>query len=144
MNEIAQPSGEIIPTWSWFSKEGSIRYMDLEFEKVTWSQKDFEFPLHKSQENATLSGLARRVSLQKEGTVEDITFDMKTEIDLDALRCVVIGRDKEKHDYNSPRVHVLVIKSSNQHHNTESYRRVGVASLLEEHIGAIGSWVNIV
>ncbi|XXH02380.1 hypothetical protein Hte_008755 [Hypoxylon texense] len=156
MKRIAWPGGRHVPTWSWFSKEGPIKYMKLEFEKIDWATKEFKrpFPRHAAArpKNPTdgqgdidltaLRGVARKLHLTKLEMLVRIIFDAGEEFEIENLRCVVIGRDKVGSGTDEPKQHVLVIHPLNVP-GKETYERVGVASLRPAHVGEDGSWVTI-
>ncbi len=46
MTRITQSAGRRVPSWSWLSKVGAIKYMDLKFKEISWATaSDFENPL---------------------------------------------------------------------------------------------------
>ncbi|RYP04080.1 hypothetical protein DL765_010313 [Monosporascus sp. GIB2] len=47
MRRIAWPRGRRVPSWSWFSKEGPIKYMSLQFEKIDWATNEFKSPFQR-------------------------------------------------------------------------------------------------
>lgn len=142
-----------VPSWSWLSKVGPIKYMDLEFEKIDWATRDFEGPFgrrksanHKmisKDDLTTLKGQARRLNITKKDLLVRVSFDGENEYDVDKLRCMVIGRDKTDNGTNHPKQHVLIIHSFNPLEEGV-YERVGVASLLSDHVSEVQSLVTIV
>lgn len=153
MGRIAWPSGRHVPSWSWFSKEGPIKYMNLQFEKIEWATKEFkspfqrhptatfEYPIeaHKDENFGIIQGRARKVNLTKLEMLVRIVFDAEEEFDVENLRCVVIGRDKRDNGVDEPKQHVLVVHPLNE----IAYERVGVASLRPAHLGDGGPWIAI-
>lgn len=140
------------PTWSWFSKEGAIKYMELEFQKVKWTTGEFENPLEGIEANSpakeavTLRGRARRLSIAKQDLLASATYDHEEEFEVDDLRCVIIGQDKVE-SFTSPakspvKYHVLIIHQVGLL-ETDIYERVGVASLQLEQVAVESSWINI-
>ncbi|KAJ8133364.1 hypothetical protein O1611_g265 [Lasiodiplodia mahajangana] len=49
MTRIKQRRGNShVPTWSWLSKVGAIKYLDLKFQETHWEVDDFENPFERS------------------------------------------------------------------------------------------------
>ncbi|RYP92950.1 hypothetical protein DL770_000931 [Monosporascus sp. CRB-9-2] len=142
MKRIAWPGGRRVPSWSWFSKEGPIKYMSLQFEKIDWATKEFRSPFQRQtavglkkpsdaredRDITALRGRARKLHLTKLEMLVRIRFDSEEEFDIDRLRCVVIGRDKIDHGTDDPKQHVLVVQPLDALEK-RCYERVGVASL---------------
>ncbi|RYP78241.1 hypothetical protein DL771_000718 [Monosporascus sp. 5C6A] len=156
MKRIAWPGGRRVPSWSWFSKEGPIEYMSLQFEKIDWATKEFISPFQSqtavgskkpsgAQEDRDLTALrgqARKLQLTELEMLVHIRFDSEEEFDTGSLRCVVIGRDKIDHGTDDPKQHVLVVQPLDALEK-RCYERVGVASLRFEHVGNEGPWITI-
>ncbi len=158
MTRITQSAGRRVPSWSWLSKVGAIKYMDLKFKEISWATaSDFENPFSRrttaepegssrSSGNgnlATLRGLARRMTINKLDMLVSIMFDDEQEHEVDKLCCVVIGRDKVEGGTEDPKHHVLVIHPTCRSSGGDVYERVGVASLRPHQLGSAGSWVSI-
>jgi hypothetical protein len=158
MTRINLPAGRRVPSWSIFSKEGPIKYMELKFKEIDWATaEDFENPfdralvpeLEKSSELGfggdleTLRGLARSMTVTRWEKLNYIIFDEEGEFEIDDLRCVVIGRDKVASGEDNPKYHVLIIQKARSVLGVDIYERVGVASLRQANVGSDGSWVII-
>ncbi|KAH7305851.1 hypothetical protein B0I35DRAFT_492482 [Stachybotrys elegans] len=155
MRRIQQPEGRYVPTWSWLSKEGPIRYMDLEFEQINWAKEEFISPFDQKQvtdadkpsiskpDRTVLWGLARRLRIPRVEMKPIIHLDTEEDVDLDELRCVIIGRDKRQHADENIQVHALIISTFGITSEPLTYFRAGVASLKEKDIEDGGSWVEI-
>lgn len=153
MKRIVQPPGRFVPSWSWLSMEGSIRYMELQFEKINWATTtDFKSPFIQCQTSVTiqssgdmaiLPGLARRLHLAQLEILTYVIFDTEEAFEIGNLRCVVIGRDKVQADAENMRLHVLVIRQVSNNGEPRTYQRVGVASLSAKHVDNEGDWVRI-
>lgn len=160
MKRIELPAGRPVPSWSWFSKEGPIRYMELKFKEIDWATSaDFETPfsgqLATEQERSSglglggglmnLRGLARKMRMTTKDKLRYIVFDEEGDFEVDDLRCVIIGRDKDKSEEENLKCHVLVIQYVKRVLEVEVdiYERVGVASLRPVYIEGRGVWVNI-
>ncbi|KAK2737455.1 heterokaryon incompatibility protein [Colletotrichum kahawae] len=159
MTIIAQPSGRHVPSWSWFSKMGAIKYMDLKFDSVKWTN-DFESPFIGEASGGpmgftgerTVSGapvvraLAKDLKLSKDELVKNTIFDDRNDFEVHELLFVVIGRDKNENSMEVQSSHGLVIRrliENLEEHDQETYVRVGVASLQSNQIMNGGSWVKV-
>lgn len=152
MERIAQPPGRRVPSWSSLSKHGSIQYMDatneLRFEKVSWATDDFQNPFATRKEVVDDNGIvafrgrARKMLVSKLDMLTYVTFDGDEDFEVEDVRCVVIGRDRDDGGEMSPKNHVLVI---HQLHDSSGllWQRVGVASLMSSVIDGTGVWVDI-
>jgi hypothetical protein len=157
MTRIDLPAGRRVPSWSWFSKEGPIKYMELKFKEIDWATEDFENPFDRQLaaepekcsgfgdggDLATLRGLARRMTITKWDMLNYIIFDEEGEFKIDDLRCVVIGGDKFESGVEISKYHVLIIQRVRSALETDIYERVGVASLKPVYVESKGSWVRI-
>jgi hypothetical protein len=72
-----------------------------------------------------------------------VTFDDETQYDVEDLRCVTIGHDKLRYEFENPMLHVIVIKKVRAAPSGNVYERVGVASLKPKQVEVEGSWVSI-
>lgn len=158
MTRIILPAGRRVPSWSWISKEGPIKYMELKFKEIDWATTvDFENPFTRELaaepeqssglgvggELGTLRGLARRIQMTKWEVLNYIIFDEEGPPDYEDLRCVVIGRDKVENGEDNPKHHALIILQVRSVLGVDIYERVGVASLKPEHVESGGAWVRI-
>ncbi|KAH8659799.1 hypothetical protein BX600DRAFT_522405 [Xylariales sp. PMI_506] len=160
MKRIVWPPDRRVPSWSWISKEGAIRYMELKFGSVSWATTaDFKSPFsarhHRPKgerrrstvdgvDLSTLKGLARRMHITTLEMLVRISFDGRSDFEVDELRCVIIGRDKVERSLDEANIYVLVIRLVSTGPDDEKvYERVGVASLLPKHVADEGVWVNI-
>ncbi|KAK8092472.1 uncharacterized protein PG998_014957 [Apiospora kogelbergensis] len=159
MTRISWPSNHYVPSWSWISKLGPIKYLLLEFEKVDWHLGDgFENPLKqlgkrrgvsgddpyarlRTDEAVVLRGLLRKL-LTLAGDQIHITFDMENDYDPERLYCMVVGRDRPGTYEDNAKYYVLVVYPTDGSGNG-SYERVGVAALREFHLGVEASWADI-
>ncbi|KAI0117673.1 hypothetical protein GGR51DRAFT_545666 [Nemania sp. FL0031] len=153
MTRIKQrPGSSHVPTWSWLSKVGAIKYLDLKFQETHWEVSDFKNPFERptSPSGATntgktidaFQGLARRLTMRQLDMLVSVIFDEKQDFNMDELRCVFIGRDKIENELKDIKHHVLVIHRIGVP-GKAIYERVGVASLKPEHVAGEGSWVEI-
>ncbi|KAJ4328819.1 hypothetical protein N0V84_000606 [Fusarium piperis] len=142
---ITYPGDRNVPSWSWMTYEGSITYVDAPFDEVDWT-RDYESPFKADTErryweangsNPTpvlKSQSARRFSSSADpnGVLERIRFDLKTseQLQLGALRCIVIGRTKLPKPGDATLHYVLVITAPSSR-TPQAYVRVGVGILLK-------------
>ncbi|CAJ2513010.1 Uu.00g011290.m01.CDS01 [Anthostomella pinea] len=146
MTRIIQQRGIGVPapTWSFFSKEGAIKYLELKFQEVDWATNDFDNPFYQRCTGViVLSGLARGLKIAKFQMLVSISFDEHQEFEVEDLKCVVIGRDKINSGTENGKYHVLVIHQVNSAVGADIYERVGVASLKPEHVEGTGQRVTI-
>lgn len=163
MSRLALPSGQRLPSWSWFSKAGAIQYLPLSFTQIDWATgSDFENPFGDTSKEkpdgsqladssgqglTVLRGLARRILMSQLDLLVYVTFDLEGEFYVSELLCVVIGRDKEKADATAgdAKWHVLVIRQATEEgiQGRAVYERVGVASLRLGHVAKEGEWIDI-
>ncbi|KAI1087189.1 hypothetical protein F5B19DRAFT_476469 [Rostrohypoxylon terebratum] len=156
MKRISWPRDRPVPSWSWVSKEGPIKYMNLQFEKIDWATKEFKNPfksrnavsfenqssLKRNRDLSVLRGQARELRLTKLDMLVRISFDTEEEFDVENLRCVVIGRDKANSSPDDLKQHVLIVHPLDLTEKS-TYERVGVASLRLAHVGSEGHWISI-
>ncbi|KAI5921040.1 heterokaryon incompatibility protein-domain-containing protein [Camillea tinctor] len=151
MKCIAWPPGRHVPTWSWLSKAGAIKYMELKFEMIDWT-KDFISPfnregvLDKSQSSdlSTFRGYVRKLNISNLQMLVQIIFDLEQKFQVSDLRCVVIGKDKVDTNPENPKWHALVLSHNKYAHQKDVWERVGVASLRPDQVDNIGTWVDVV
>ncbi|KAK7213887.1 hypothetical protein V2G26_021065 [Clonostachys chloroleuca] len=138
-----------VPTWSWLSKLGAIRYMKLEFNNVDWATQNFESPFS-SDENireatpasstmsASLRAYAQSFTLTQQEANFHISFDLGTTLPLDNLKCVIMGRDK-----SGAKVYAIIIKKSEHGLHEGTFERIGSASFRPAQVCDGGVWVLV-
>lgn len=147
MKHIAWKSSQGVPSWSWFSKQGPIKFMDLKFERIVWATKELKGPFSPQQKPvSTQAGSfeeqsagefvapARNLVLTTLELLVKVSFDVEDEFNIRDLRCVEIGRDKTNDAEDRPRVHVLIVHPIASSRELV-YKRVGAASLMLSNIG---------
>ncbi|KAH0431014.1 hypothetical protein CcaCcLH18_07428 [Colletotrichum camelliae] len=159
MKIIAQPSGRHVPSWSWFSKIGAIKYMDLKFDSVKWTN-DLESPFIGEASGGSMGftgvrsasgapvvrALAKELKLSKDELLKYVTFDDRDDFEIHELLFAVIGCDKDANSMEVRISHGLIIRQLMENldkHDQDTYERVGVASLRPCQIMDGGSWVKI-
>lgn len=149
MKKIVQPTGRYVPTWSWLSKQGLIRYMGLDFDEINWERDYFKSPftcqhegeakssiLAREQEDlTTIFGQARRLCISISDVRKFITFDVDQEYNVDTLCCLIIGWDKTRYGMRAPKFHVLIIRRI-EDTGVELFERVGVGSIERVHLAS--------
>ncbi|KAJ4115389.1 hypothetical protein NW768_011241 [Fusarium equiseti] len=157
LRRIKYPEGRHVPSWSWFSREGTIRYMDLKFKRIDWMTREFRnvFSNQKGPKIArgsslrfpecasVLRGIAKMMDVTKEEMMADTIFDDDSDYEVEDVRCVIIGYDKTKYVLEDPKYHVLIITKGKDSAERECYERIGVASLRPTQVAETGSWVRI-
>jgi hypothetical protein len=146
MKPIIQPPDRRVPSWSFFSKEGAIKYLKLKFDQIVWANEDFRNPFSRNStgDMATLYGLARRLNMSKQDMLNYVMLDERREFEVEDLRCIVIGRDKLDGRTDNPEYHVLIVHRTGSNLEPDIYERVGVASLIPEKVYQGGSWIRVV
>lgn len=155
MKHIVWEDTQPVPSWSWFSKEGPIKFMELEFEKIEWATKDFDGPFLRRSRASSLPSTptsdrsvgafkapAQTLVLTEFELLARVNFDAEDEFRIRDLRCVIVGRDKVDDGGSQPRTHVIIIHPTNVLGEV-TYKRVGVASLMALHLGQEISWVTV-
>ncbi|KAI1176227.1 hypothetical protein F4777DRAFT_588102 [Nemania sp. FL0916] len=145
-----------IPTWSWFSKVGAIEYLELKFQEIDWATSDIENPFDLPFSGATdacggafiamtLRGQARKLELSRSELTRYAILDESEDenVDVNDLRCVVIGKDKFRGSSDGEKYHTLIIRRVPNAPEVDRYERVGVASLKPNHMAKGGFWVTI-
>lgn len=139
LSPIDYSGGRSVPSWSWMTYEGRISYLDAPFDKVAWT-KDYVSPFTSNGDQtfwdangnyptpALISKSARRFSptsvniLVQGGIIMDQPFE---DHQVNALRCIILGKDKIDSPGHATQNYVLVVApSSSQSHG--GHVRVGV------------------
>lgn len=151
MKRINYPTNRKVPSWSWMASKGDISYMDISLGSVEWSHAvryHSTSKLHNGLDYLRRRGIAFSVELKalarefllKEDERRLLIFDDDNGLDIQRLRCVVIGRKQLR--YSGEQEHyVLVIKPVSGEKHT--YERVGVGSIRMRHILFEGSGVEV-
>jgi len=123
-----------VPTWSWMAYEGGIDYLNLPLGGVDWQKDEIKSPwipdasevYHTIDRTGSieLSAIAREFNIQGAGANEFmIVYDIpKTEGQ--QLKCIVMGRRREKGELENTRHYVLFITPKGG--QAKVYERVGV------------------
>jgi hypothetical protein len=143
MEPIEWPPGRRVPSWSWLSKSGAIKYMEIGFEKIEWIPSNVKHPLadgEQMEDEQELVAKARPLRLT-EADRTLITFDVRDRYELELLRCVVLGRAKMDVATDYRKHYTLIVYPTGDEDNSV-HERVGVATLQacligDEEIGII-------
>jgi hypothetical protein len=146
LKPISYPIDRQVPSWSWMAYAGHIKYVDAPFNGVEWSEKaglDFfrsssvrqSSPIRNVNPQPRLSAVALPLKLTDCNEWRGrLFFDSVTAIDGDALRCVLLGHEKQGPDEQRTQ-YVLLIKRSSEE-SLDAYQRVGIGRLLPSHIAS--------
>jgi hypothetical protein len=136
-----------VPSWSWMAYSGGIDYVSIDFEAADWtndvwspfqtgSREDKQY--WNSDENssaAELKAMARRLRISEVEFLRRVSFDQPLKVEVDELRCVVIGREKKKQQMVTESTHwTLILRPLHLHLQYPVYERVGVGYLLSANI----------
>lgn len=156
MKSIEYPVHRYVPSWSWLSRLGPIKYMDLGFEQIHWAFDDLEGPFpHQTKgrnlesllpqkaktASRTFAGVARKMHVAK-SEMNRVVLDDSSEFHPGEFHCVVIGRDKSKMLEGHPVIYALAIRAAGNPLYGQ-FERVGVATLSQIEVEVKGHWVTI-
>lgn len=135
------------PSWSWTSRAGRIRYLDVPFNTVSWQgnlQNPFGPGADKDNWDGSLCATANKL-LADEGEISRgmVMDDLDAPYDRDTWLCVVLGKNKTSDGGAKKILYVLMIQPLPTG-NTQAYERVGVGILHEDHISADTASVCII
>ena len=143
------------PSWSWMAYEGAISFLEPKGGTVDWNVKGIKLPF---AGRSQLSWLKTSYSQGSNAIVGDafdfdlrhdpgngkiyISYDDSEATPPTALKCVVIGSEKEHMTNPTTRKHYLVLVSRSARIDEVTYERVGVGYMLGE-LSKLGSPVSI-
>lgn len=147
LTRIVYPSHHKVPSWSWMAYSGGIEYVSIEFGTIDWTNEVWspfqtdDKQYWKSDENSNfveLKAMARGMQVDHAELLRRVTFDQPLTSNFDELRCVIIGREKRRHEPDMESTNWTLIlrpladlRSTSEH---PIYERVGVGYLLSLHI----------
>lgn len=142
------PSASSPPSWSWMAYMGAIDYLNMEFGQVEWDAEELHSPWSSSDVgtwsysgdesggNRELKVIARGLEVQSMELGKDgsIIYDDPTKSDglRSTLKCVVLGKSKDRHKPVSDRTHFVLLvtaEASQAARGNQVYSRVGVGSI---------------
>ncbi|KAF2678911.1 HET-domain-containing protein [Lentithecium fluviatile CBS 122367] len=112
---------QVVPSWSWMAYDGSIRFMDIPFEEVDWMKME-----RRDTSYAILDS-----SKAERGWV---WYDVEASEDLDAERCVVVGREDWEAFENKlglRKYYILIVRPTSV---DNEYTRVGVGWIQSDYV----------
>lgn len=149
---------QIIPSWSWMAYSGSIQFMDIPFGRVEWmhslrfNKRNKYGRFNKKWKPALVTdvGSFQGCNSERKGTgyaILDldgnerghIQYDTETYEQLDAERCVVVGRDSRKD--RAGIYYILVARSTGR---KDEYIRVGTGWVQSYFVARQGVQASIV
>jgi len=119
IKRIRYPKDRTVPSWSWMAYDGRIEYLQADYNRVEWNRGlRLEEDVLKAEIRALQAkkfktkrfGEVLYYILDGDGATGDrgrLTLDTQNIIDIQALRCVIIGREKAAND--EWRYHVLLV-----------------------------------
>jgi len=138
LRRIKAQRSEPIPSWSWMAYMGEIEYMKIPFGKVLW---DDSISLPFGTSNPSIDGQRESVPPEVEAKAWDIAdlpgqslvFDEPKRTLTGALKCVIVGANKEQ-EVDPHQIHYTLILSKSLHGKCNMYERVGVGFLERRNI----------
>lgn len=149
LDKIRMPHGrKPVPSWSWMAYRGSIRFLDLPFDEVEWTESEYRSPFDLTTSNTGRNARSVRDGATSVFQVKARSFDLKPmdesetrptiiwdgrEVPDGTLKCVVIGKLRVEEDMELPtQMHyVLILRQADQ---LDTFERVGVACLTKDRI----------
>lgn len=163
MKRITHSSGLRVPSWSWLSREGAIKYKRFQVGTTDW---EMAFSTNLTQEESLRKlgtmgyiGISSRSSIPTvraearnlNNTMEEhrgkIIFDEKDDFKISNLMCVALGKTRGRASLSRTPVYCLIIHKADsmmKEFQEVVYERVGVASLIGSDVGSTWSFVTIV
>ena len=130
---------QIVPSWSWMAYDGSIKFMEFSFGCVEWN---VELRFNKKGKDALVTnvGVFRKCSLEQRDTsyaILDsskaergwIQYNIEASEDLQAERCVVVGRESQW--LRNKKYYILVVRPTSV---DGEYTRVGVGWIQSDYV----------
>ena len=130
---------QIVPSWSWMAYDGSIKFMGIAFSCVDWNV-GLRFNKKGKDALVTSVGVFRNCSLEQRDTsyaILDLSkaergwiqYDIEASEDLQAERCVVVGRDSL--GLRNKKYYILVVRPTSM---DGEYTRVGVGWIQSDYV----------
>ena len=153
---------QTVPSWSWMAYDGGVKFIDIPFGGVDWINYlrfdgGHNFMLFKKKGKHALIteiGGFRNCSLQKKERCHAILDSSKTERgwiqydimgteDLQAERCVVVGRKlhEDQHGLKKTKYYILVVRPTS---TDGEYERVGVGLVQSDYVVRLSLSVRVV
>ncbi|KAL1609182.1 hypothetical protein SLS59_001546 [Nothophoma quercina] len=130
---IDYPKDTVVPTWSWMAVMGPIKYVDIAFDTVEWSndlQSYSGSASHTQGRPEQYLEALWAISRPFETETEDIVRFDRSDHRLDTnMHCVVLGTEKAESSEVPEKHYGLLVESDNERN---TYRRIGVATFMRE------------
>jgi hypothetical protein len=142
---LRHPQEHQIPSWSWMSLHGGIRYLEIPLGETEWSQDIYSpFSIHHSGDSGIFWAVTKRypilelraktrkfvLSAGDEVILKEcLSFDTEVITSLQGLSYVVVGENKR--EFRGDECYVLVIRPIL---NSDRYERVGVGKIKKSQI----------
>ena len=139
---------QIVPSWSWMAYDGSIKFMEIPYDCVDWNiklrfnKKHKHLFFNKKGKDALVTnvGVFRNCSLEQRDTsyaILDsskaergwIQYDIEASEDLQAERCVVVGRETQW--LMNEKYYILVVRPTSV---DGEYTRAGVGWIQSDYV----------
>lgn len=147
LTPIDYRAGRNVPSWSWMTYEGRISYLEAPFDKVAWTKdclspfmSDIDQTFWDANGNyptpTLISKSARRFSPTSVNILDQrtITLDQPSpDHQVDAMRCIILGKDKVDGPNYATQNYVLVVAPSSSL-SRGGYVRVGVGAVQDHDI----------
>ncbi|KAJ4305479.1 hypothetical protein N0V90_001010 [Kalmusia sp. IMI 367209] len=126
-------SRDRIPSWSWMTYEGGIKYMDVSFDKVLWNtdlmspftSAVLDAPKESKEEQLPLYILTRIKKIGKSQDDKDIRMilDEPSRKFTAPIECVIIGSRKESNPEEETWLHYVLLVTQVSEDVTDVYER---------------------
>ncbi|UKZ48019.1 hypothetical protein TrVGV298_002255 [Trichoderma virens] len=136
LSRISFKGNNCVPSWSWMACTGGIQFMNIPFNQVNWTG-NVQNPFVTASPNAQWDGRLHAEASQL--LIDGIELSKRSIIDSDYnvfdpvnWKCIVVGISKVASEEDKPAHYALLIRSVS--HTSPIYERVGVGTLLADHI----------
>lgn len=135
--------GNQVPSWSWMSYDGPIRFMTVPFGQASWSvdilspfAKTRHPQFHREDENIATQTLELEASVWGIADMQGgrMTLDEQDRGFADPLMCVVVGKNKTEPSNERQTHYVLLVRPVAGVDEDSAYERVGVGVLEQRQI----------
>lgn len=131
MRKIVYPKNRRVPSWSWMAYDGIIDYSEIPTKEVEWSS-DVQLSFGQGQ-NPTFRGLVVEFNIFEIGREKwRLVLDVKDDVDIQKLRCVILGRQILSYHVPDQKYYVLLVFPSSYPY--VGYERVGMAIVQKRHL----------
>ncbi|CZR70242.1 uncharacterized protein PAC_20143 [Phialocephala subalpina] len=137
MRKIEYPKARPVPSWSWMAYDGNITYADIPTKEVEWSSDVELLLINGRDENATaspeLKALVIGINIIEIAREKwQLILDVKDDVDIQKLRCVLLGRETSNYHGADRKYYVLLVFPLSW--PNVAYERIGVATVQQRHL----------